>query len=159
MLNYDSGGQPYQFNPATFGIEGEYYNFGFPRYPDKCLPAFYAEEYGLDYDRDFCLNYYIPGTCLHPTEERLRTSESAMARIRPDLEQLPTAIDLLDLTRRLASAQEIHSWFCGISVLCWFARIPCHVYRVPGHASKALYFPEDRSLIFHELEKIPEAAA
>lgn len=171
IQNFDCGGQPYKFDPWQFqsplvpvtqermrGDEGEYYNLGFRSYPDKFISAFYAEEYGLGYDVDFELKIWDQASWLSgiinnlkENTEILRTREAAMAKVAPGAEPLPPAVDLLDLARRLAAAKEVHSWYCGIAVLCWFARIPCHVYRVPGHASLDLYFPEPKTLTFCEV--------
>jgi hypothetical protein len=162
--NYDCGGQPYKFNPADFGIQGEYYNLGFRAYPNKFLPAFYAEEHGFGYDPDFRLKIYPddPREMASLTDraltwregkptEILRTREGAMAKLVPGAEPLTPAMDLLELARRLAAAKEVHTWFCGIAVLCWFAGITATVYRVPGHAAIQLYFPEPRNLTFKEV--------
>jgi len=147
--NYDCGGQPYHFNPADYGYEGEYYNLGFRHYPTTFLPRFYAEEHGFGYDPHYTLDIGMAG--LMGTDEVLRSSEGRMTKLLPDIEPLPTAIDLLTLARRIACAREFHSWFCGLAVLCWFARIPAYVYRMPGHASLDTYFPEGRTLTFREV--------
>lgn len=148
--NYDCGGQPYQFNPADYGIQGEYYNIGFRGYPNKFLPAFYADEHGFGYDPHFRLR--IVGK-ITPSEEKLRTREGAMIDLAPDAETLPPAVDLNDLALRLKGAKKVYSWYCGIAVLCWYADIPATVFRVPGHGAMQTYFPEPRSLQFVEVEK------
>lgn len=155
IKDFSCGGQPYKFDPARFGIMGEYYNLGFRGYPTKFLPAFYAEEYGLGYDPEFTLKTsyeYVDaiedGVC--------RSSELAMQMLFPEMSALPTGIDLLKLAGILKGRKEIHSWFCGLAVLCWLARIPAHVYRVQGHAPLELYFPEPRSLIIVELPVHPK---
>lgn len=154
IRDFSCGGQPYRFDPAIYGIMGEYFNLGFRGYPDKFLPAFYAEEHGLGYDPDFALNL---GEWSSPTRGgRRRSSELAMQMLLPDVEPLPTALDLLELARMIASTDEVHTWFCGIAVLCWLARIPVIVYRVRGHAPLDLYFPDRRSLIIHELAVHPK---
>lgn len=152
--NFGCGGQPYKFDPATFGIEGEYFNLGFRHSPNKFIPAFYAEEYGLGYDPDFTLVAKA-----HPdylTDNVFRSSELAMQMIMPEIKALPNSIDLLELARIMVGAREIHSWYCGIAVLCWLARIPAHVYRVKEHAPMEYYFPNERNLTFHHLEKHPK---
>jgi hypothetical protein len=183
IADFSCGGQPYQFDPAIYGVEGEYFNLGFRHGPDKFIPEFYAEEHGLGYDPDFTLKifnedpdhftkdgkpkgliYGVTGvdgssldcTCMYNNEKILRSSELAMQMLMPNVEPLPTSIDLLELVRMIAAAKEVHSWYCGIAVLCWLARIPAHVYRVPGHGAMDIYFPDKRTLTFHELPKHPK---
>jgi hypothetical protein len=166
--NYGCGGQPYKFDPATFGIEGEYFNLGFRGYPNKFIPAFYAEEHGLGYDPDFVLKTAITAFDDRIKYDKLtrvaccddsgkwRSSELAMQMIMPDVQSLPTTFDLLSLAKLMVDAKEIHSWYSGIAVLCWLARIPAHVYRVKEHAPMEIYFPDERNLIFHLLDKHPK---
>jgi hypothetical protein len=178
--NFSCGGQPYKFDPMIYGIEGEYFNLGFRGYPDQFIPAFYAKEYGLGIDPDFVLKISDSGTIgdgkpipegIHPLtntsgavwfvgapnhQRVLRSSELAMQMLMPDVEPLPTSIDLLELVRLVAGAKEFHSWYCGIAVLCWLANLPAHVYRVRGHADTRMYFPFTRKLIIHELEVHPK---
>jgi hypothetical protein len=68
-----------------------------------------------------------------------------MAKLVPNAEPMGTHEDLLVLARRMAAAKEIHTWFCGLAVLCYFAGIPVFVHRVPGHASIPLYYEGDYS--------------
>ncbi len=53
--NFSRGGQPYNLNPADFGILGEYFNLGFWSHPDKYCAEFFAEEHGLGVDYDYVL--------------------------------------------------------------------------------------------------------
>jgi hypothetical protein len=150
VQDYDCGGQPYHFNPAEFGIDGDYYNLGFRHYPNAYLSQFYSEEYGLEYIRDYRINI---GNSIEASDEILRTSESRMALLAPHAKPLPTVVDLLDLIRRLAAAKERHSWFCGIAVLMYFAGLPQTVYRVNGHAAREMYFPmaAERGIEYREV--------
>src|SRR5438128_308991 len=46
----------WRFNPAKFGIEGEYMNFGFTQeMHGKYIPDFYASLYGLKSDNNYCI--------------------------------------------------------------------------------------------------------
>lgn len=142
LQNLDAGGQPYRFDPNAHGVVApEYYNLGFRSYPDQFIPAFYAAEHGLGWVKGFRLEL---GTLNAERGTQIwRSAETAMARFAPQAEPLPTVVDLLALGRTVARAAEFHTWYCGLAVLAWFARIPQHVYRMPGHASRELYFPED----------------
>lgn len=173
VKNYDCGGQPYRFDPTDYvTVHGPFYNLGFRGSPDKFVSAFYAEEHGFGYDRDFRLEIHGRGCAENqlyddyglgaeepsPTYHRfyesgevLRTREGAMSKLAPRASVLPPAEDLLALTYRLACAKEVHTWYCGIAVLCWFAGIRATVYRAPGHAPVDLYFSEPRSLTFCEV--------
>ena len=148
IANFDCGGQPYKFDPGEFGILGSYFNFGFRHYPNKYLSAFYSEEYGVSYIDDFVLHYGDPP---EPSGEILKSSEGAMLGFAKHATPLPSVMDLLDLVRRLAAAKEVHSWYCGIAVLCYFARIPFHCYREKGHAAKEFFFPNDDLITWHEV--------
>lgn len=152
LANLDAGGQPYRFNPGDFGVDGEYLNLGFRSYPSKYISQFYCDEHGLDYVRDYKMKIWLDGQGTIPSGEILRSSEIAMNRVRPDIEPIPTVMDLLDLAQRLACAKEFHSWFCGMAVLAWFCDIPQHVYRVPGHGRKDMYFPGATNITWHEIK-------
>lgn len=46
----------WKFNPATFGIEGQYMNFGFNNnLGEMYMPDFYASLYNLKQDSDYCI--------------------------------------------------------------------------------------------------------
>jgi len=160
IQNFDCGGQPYKFNPADYGIEGEYYNLGFRNSPNKFVPLFYAEEHGFGVDYDFTLNI-PPGrpAWLENDLSARRSTELAMLFIRPDLKPLPNTEDLLELVRGMFVVERMHTWYCGIAVLCWMARIPAIVYRMSGHAPISLYFPYKRKMECVELQETPEQIA
>jgi hypothetical protein len=152
LVNLDAGGQPYRFNPAHFGIAGEYFNLGFRSYPDRFIPAFYASEYKLGFEPGYRMKIWPDGAVLPPlNDELLRSGESAMAQFAPQAKPLPPAEDLLRLVQRLDRAAEFHTWYCGLAVLAYFAGIPQHVYRVPGHARRELYFPGEHPITWHEV--------
>lgn len=46
----------WKFDPAKFGIQGEYRNFGFWSTVDRYFPEYYAERYGYEVDNDFIIN-------------------------------------------------------------------------------------------------------
>lgn len=52
----------WSFNPAQFGIGGEYVNFGFPRYPDDYIPRFYGRLHGIGFDETFVLKCPLTNT-------------------------------------------------------------------------------------------------
>jgi hypothetical protein len=57
ITDYSRGGQPYKFNPADFGVKGEYLNLGYRDYPrENWIPYYVAEEYGLGVDLDYIIN-------------------------------------------------------------------------------------------------------
>jgi len=165
--HWDCGGQPYKFDPWEYLKKGKYinvdevaetlvYNIGFRHYPNKYIPEFYAEEYGLGYDKDFTLRiwneYTEDNSTPFPTNEILRTSEWGMPKAVPHAKPMPTDNDLLDLARQLSAAKEVHTWMTGVSILAWLARIPHTVHRVPGHAFWPLYYPPNdlRGITFVE---------
>ena len=149
LVNFEAGGQPYRFNPADYGVEGEYRNLGFRSYPNEYISAFYAKEHGLGY-RGFTLKIWEDEPW-PKTKECLRSGEESMDKLAPFAEKLPDTVDLLGLIRRIASADEFHTWYCGLAVLAWFAGVPQHIYRVRGHAAKHLYFPTSQTITWHEV--------
>lgn len=158
LANLDAGGQPYRFNPADHGIEGEYFNLGFRDYPDRFIPAFYASEHGFGFVPGYRLRLWSsPEAGAQAlqlqlmSEEILRSGETAMAKFAPHATPLPPVMDLLGLARAVSMAKEFHTWFCGLAVLAYMARVPQHIYRVPGHAPKHLYFPDDQDITWHEV--------
>jgi hypothetical protein len=55
--HWNMGGQPYKFNPADYGIQGEYINLGFRDYPQGSWTPFYvAAEYNLGVDMDYVIH-------------------------------------------------------------------------------------------------------
>jgi hypothetical protein len=167
VQNFDCGGQPYKFDPYQCrsplqavsremiqGGQGEFYNLGFRHYPDKYISAFYAEEHGFDYDRDYVIELgEVWFRSFAPTNEILRSTESAMEKLVPHATPMGTHEDLLQLARRMAAAKEVHTWNCGLAILCYLARIPVKVHRVPGHAPIPLYyqgFKDHVAFIEHE---------
>ena len=149
--DYGCGGQPYRFKPADFGIEGKFYNLGFRGYPNKYVSAYYAEEHGFGYDRNYRINLGDPAP---KTDEILRSTESAMEKLVPRATPMGTHEDLLVLARRMAAAREVHTWFCGLAILCCMSGIKVTVHRVPGHAYIPFYYEGDFSHVtFVEHEK------
>ena len=161
VQDYGCGGQPYRFDPRNWLNLSAYerantpvYNLGFRGYPDKYVAAYYAEEYGLGYDPNFRLTLWEPPPADHPydafvagrkTDEVLRSTEGAMAKLVPHATPMGTHEDLLALARRMYAAKEVHTWFCGLAILCYLANIPVIVHRVPGHAWIPLYYEGDYS--------------
>lgn len=58
--HHNFGGQPFIFNPADFGIYGEYINFGLSDSPQGWLTNYYAKQHGFGVDMHFVLN--VDGT-------------------------------------------------------------------------------------------------
>lgn len=72
VKNWDCGGQPHSWDPRPFVLgceDAEYYALGFRSYPNKYVSAFFAEEWGFDYDRGFRLRLYDPPTFSHPVKD------------------------------------------------------------------------------------------
>jgi len=45
------------WNPADYGFQGEYCNFGIWERPRVYVSKFYADRYNLDFDKEFCIKY------------------------------------------------------------------------------------------------------
>lgn len=134
------GGQPYKFNPATYGVpEGEYYNIGFRGYPDKFITAYYAEEHGFDWDRDFVLDFGE----VAPTERILRTEQWELAEILPHAETWQVPMCLYELGQMLKAAKERHTWYSGPAAMMFLARMPFYLHYEPAHPPRRLFLPEE----------------
>jgi hypothetical protein len=127
--NYDLGGQPYKFNPndyiANLNIS-RYYNFGFRAVPDKYVPYFYAEEYGLGVDEDFVLNL---GLDFRYNNDKIMCTE-VMGRFFPNYEQTDLNKDFLSALQDFAYAKERHMHFSSLAVYLMLAKIPFHLYTI-----------------------------
>lgn len=150
-------GQPYKFDPATFGIHGEYYNLGFRAYPDKFVTAFVAEEHKLDWDRDFTLN--LEPNPFMDNGKVYRSEQPEVGVAAPHAEIFPIPCDLLWLGRVLAGAKERHLWYSGPAAMMFLARMPFHLHYVLGHPPRYIYLPQNEfggGLITPVLNKAPD---
>jgi hypothetical protein len=137
VRSYGCGGLPYHFNPAKWGITGEYYNLGFRWWPDKYATAFQAEEYGLDYDPNWVLNI---GPLPDIIEDTVSTEQEVMSTCvhsRIDVEQ-----PLLYNLQRIAAAKHRNCFFSGFAAFLYLARIPFTLYREPWQPETRYYFPD-----------------
>lgn len=134
-------GQPYKFDPAKFGIQGEYYNLGFRGYPNKFVTPFVAEEHGFDYDRDFTLN--LEPNPFMDNGNVFRSEQPEVGHAAPHAEIYPIPCDLLWLGRALAGAKERHLWYSGPAAMMFLARVPFHLHYVQGHPPRYIYLPNN----------------
>ena len=157
---FGCGGQPYRFNPADYGVAGEYLNLGFRWWANKFVTEYQAEEHGLGWDADWVLD---PG--LENSKDRALIQDPGAeagveAMVATEQAAIPAAPSArLDLNqevlfnvRRLATARERHCFFSGMAAILYFARLPFILYREPWQPSLDLYFP-DRSR--YELRELP----
>lgn len=139
---YGYGGQPYKFNPNDFGIPCEvYYNLGFRDYPySTYVPKFYAEEYGLDYDRDFVL--YLGE--VEATDEIL-CAEPALLELGCVTDESAQILDIwndniLLGARAMKAAKERHCFFSGMAVILDLANVPFYLWWQPKERTWETYF-------------------
>lgn len=151
VRDWDHGGQPYKFNPADYGIEGDYFNLGFRSYPNCFIPAFYAAEYQLGFVEGYRMKIWESDEQPFPTGEVLRSNESGLDRHVNGAVRLPDFDDLLFVAQRISKAREFHTWYCGLAVLAYMAGIPQHVYRQRGHADNRMYFPDATNITWHNI--------
>jgi hypothetical protein len=137
------GGQPYKFDPADFGIGGDFINIGFRSHPDKFIPYFYAEEYGLGVDKDFVLELGE----VEPTDEVLCTEH--LQQQLPHAKIFDCSQDVLTNARRMKSARERHCFHSGMGHIMYFANVyfDLWVQQHPHH----LYFPDHNKFKMHYL--------
>lgn len=151
ITDFSFGGQPFRFDPGQYIPEVAglpYFNFGFDSAPHQYVTAHYAEMHGLSWDPAFRLEVGPVAA----SGERLRSAELRMAIERPDIDPLPTVMDLLELARRLKAARERHMWYCGLAVLCYFLGIEQYIYREPGHPPAGIYFPDQSRIRWVHIE-------
>jgi hypothetical protein len=142
-FHWECGGQPYKFNPSDYGIPGEYYNLGFRCFPDKYISAFYAEDHGWDYDKNYRLDL---GPGISVGDEVVRSREAVMKILAPNATPLPPKQDLLELIRRIASAKKVHAWFGGVSIMCHMIKreFICYFSEVNGNLDiRKMYVPDN----------------
>lgn len=132
IVHFDMGGQPYKFNPHDY-IENlnitKYYNFGFRYSPDKFVPEFYAEEYGLGVDYEFILNLDLD---FKYTNNKIKCSE-VMGDFFPNFEQPDFSKDFLFNLREFAYAKERHLHSSSLVIFLSLAKIPFYLYMLNVH--------------------------
>lgn len=47
----------WRYSPKNVGFEGEYVNFGFPKWPDKYFAEYYSENFDMPWDTEFVPTY------------------------------------------------------------------------------------------------------
>ncbi len=160
VRSYGCGGQPYRFNPADYGVSGEYLNLGFRWWPNKFVTAFQAEEHGLGWDEDWVLDVGREGEETERGAQRPRAQAEIEPMVATEQACIPAAPearldlkqDVLDNVRRMAAARERHCFFSGMAAILYFARVPFILYREPWQPRLEFYFP-DRSR--YELRQLP----
>jgi hypothetical protein len=127
--HYDMGGQPYKFNPNDYFNDlnlTKYYNFGFRSAPDKYVPEFYAEEYGLSVDYDFVLNLDLG---FKYESNKLMCTE-VMYKFLPHFEPTDLSKDFLCALKDFAYAKERHMHFSSLAIFLSLAKIPFYLYNI-----------------------------
>jgi hypothetical protein len=157
---FGCGGQPYHFNPADYGVPGEYFNLGFRWWPDKFVTPYQAEEHGLGWDADWVLDLQSDSSKDRASEqspgpesgiEAMVATEQAAIPATPSA-RLDLSRDVLFNVRRMAAARERHCFFSGMAAILYFARLPFILYREPWQPRIEYYFP-DRAR--YELRELP----
>jgi hypothetical protein len=208
VANYSHGGQPYQFNPKDYGVEGEYFNLGFRGYPDRFIPHYLAQEHSFGVDESWELELgeetgalaeeagwalRLSGFIQQSPEPLLNRAggsgsmePEAVRRFRSYVNRLPpydetfrhipailsresmlctehanyplgvTRIDLskdfLFNAQWMRASVERHCFFSSMAVILYFAKVPFHLGRQPGHPSESMYFPDDSR---YTIERLP----
>ena len=138
-IYFGHGGQPYKFDPMLYGIKSdEYYNLGFRSYPDKFITKFYAEEYGLGWDKDFVIDFGP----VNASQKILRSEQFEVAERCPHAEVWSIPMDIYELGQTLTAAKERHLWHSGPATMMYIARIPFYLYYDRGHP-RHLYLPDE----------------
>ena len=153
---FGCGGQPYRFNPADYGVPGEYLNLGFRWWPREFATTYQAKEHGLGWEADWVLELGLGQTPAQDpgpgagVEAMVATEQAAIPA--PPSARLDLSQDMLFNARRMAAARERHCFFSGMAAILYFARVPFVLYREPWQPKLEHYFP-DRTR--YELRQLP----
>jgi len=144
VKGYNCGGQPYRFNPADYGIPGEYYNLGFRWWPTqskKFVTEFMGEEHGFGWDPNWVLK--IGDYSRVETFSRVYTEQFRKECVSEKNERvIDLNRDILDNVQMLAAAKTRHCAFSGMAAILYFARVPFTLYRSTDNPATPLYFPD-----------------
>lgn len=136
------------FNPAEFGIDGDYLNFGFWRQikDNDYLPKYYAERYGLDVDYD-----YVP-TLIEFDSVPIKKVTMEVAHQKDGYwpiwkKMMPDdVVELLSLDEPFeknvwysVKAEERHFGATSSAVLMDLFNLPTHIYGFPGLTPNLYY--------------------
>lgn len=124
--NYDMGAQPYHINRDVFGED--VISLGFRSWPDKYIPEYYAEEYGLGVDYDFKLNYGEPNPMLKEWVLKVDKYEEPKLNNVAGAD-LPASNGMVKNLQLAACAKEIITFTTGFSIMATLARIPVTIYQ------------------------------
>ena len=165
VQHYKRGGQPYRLIPACYGIKGEYVNFGFRNYknrrgprwlkndlPDKFITEYYADEWGLGWDKSFVLNLGDIGNIEAPVStEALNIPAATNAGFveKIDLENK----NILQNLQRMARAERAHCHFSAVAAALYFARVAFTLYRHTNNPPTEYYFPDKSRYTVIKLKK------
>lgn len=141
--NYMMGGQPYRFNPADFGVEGEYVNIGLKAPAERFMTEELARQNGLGWTKDFVLD---TGNYTGLKYGAFVTELLPMAVTKIRKEEVFVLNPTVDLKTNLAfakTAKEVHCMYSGFAVACYFSRIPFILYRESNRPSNDVYFPDN----------------
>jgi hypothetical protein len=138
VRDYGCGGQPYRFDPARYGVEGDYVNLGCRGFNDKFITAYMAEEYDFGWDPDWVLN--LGNSKEFPRgEPALYTEQPGFPSDGP---RIDFSKDILYTARWMAASKERHCAFSGLAALLYFARVPFFLYRHRRNPPTLNYFPD-----------------
>lgn len=103
-------------------------SLGFYRWPDKYIPAFYAEEHGMGVDYDFRLNYGEPN--YYYQERIVKVDKFESPRLgHVDAFELPSYNSMQLNLQYAAGAKEIVTFTTGFSIMVTLARIPVTIWQ------------------------------
>jgi hypothetical protein len=124
-------GQYHILSSALNEFNDEVISLGFHGWPDKYIPEFYAEEYGLGVDYDFKLNYGTPNYWYHDHIVKIDKFEKPQLL---DVDGINLACDnsIIMNLQLAAGAKEVITFTTGFSIMATLARIPIILYQ-PHH--------------------------
>lgn len=136
----------YKFDPAEFGIEGKYLNFGFIGPVDVYMAEYYAQQHGLGYDMDMQLKVKEFKDVTVPDKVTIKVAHQEhgfwnrwKSMMPSDIVELSPA-DSFELNVYLAyKAKERHLGSSSLPILMDMLGVQCTVYAGVGFPEHVFY--------------------
>jgi hypothetical protein len=124
----------WKFNPADFGINGDYYNFGFFSHPSEYMPNFYAKRYDFGVDYEFIINLGDENDYKNKNEYNVwidsspyREEKGKLKKYVPS-ESIELKSDFLSDAKLSKYASNVYCTMGGFTVLMDMCDVKCKIF-------------------------------
>ena len=133
----------WNFDPEQFGIDGDYFNFGFWGSIREYFPQFYARRYDLGVDNDFVINLGIPNIkesySVWIESSPYRNEFGKLRSIIPtNCKELKS--DFISDALHAQSATEVFCTMGGFAIILDLCNIKCNIYATPEMINDAFIY-------------------